>query len=250
MLLIFWDYDGTLVETETVYRDSLESFFEKNNYLIRKIPDKYFYKNISGKHPEEFLDGLKTDGFIKSDADIDPNETKKYYTKYFKELENGKIKITKDIDMVIDDLSANKNVIMCITSSSFIHDFKIKRDNVNNKILNSNFDIEKNIYMCGSIEGCNFKPAPDIFIYALNDLTKKHKLKLGKNDTILVIEDSPTGCKAGNAFKDIYDNKINVEVIWYLSGSHIDTDNELVNSGACTIAKNAKELNKIIKSFL
>lgn len=242
MLIIFWDYDGTLVNTEVTYKKSLESFFETNNYALKKLDDEYFFKNITGKHPEEFLEKLEKSGYIKQNLNIDPMEIKKYYTFYFNNLKKGQIQITKNIDSVIDDLSKNNNVIMCITSSSYIHDFTIKYKNVENKILNKNFDVDKNVYLCGSINGCKFKPEPDIFIYAFHDLTEKYKLKLTLDDKLIIVEDSATGCKAGKQFKNIYKDKINIEVIGYLGGAIMDSSQILIDSGADIIIKNAKEL--------
>ncbi len=250
MIIIFWDYDGTLVNTEVTYKQSLESFFEINGYSLKKLDNEYFFKNIAGKHPEEFLEKLEKNGYIKPNLNIDPMEIKKYYTLYFDNLEKGQIQITKGIDRVIDSLSKNDNVIMCITSSSYIHDFTIKYTNVENEILDKNFNVDKNVYLCGSINGCRFKPEPDVFIYAFHDITEKYKLKPTPNDKIIIVEDSATGCKAGKQFKNICKDKINIEVIGYLGGAVMDNSKVLIDSGADIIIKDAKELSEHLKTLI
>jgi len=244
MIIIFWDYDGTLVDTETVYKRSLEAFFETNNYILKDIDDGYFYKNIAGNHPETFLKLLERDGYIKPNLNINPMEIKEHYTKYFANLDIGEIKITDGIDFVIDSLSKNDKVVMCITSSSYTRDFTIKHKNVANRVLNTNFSIDKNVYLCGSIEGCKFKPEPDLFVFALNDIINRYNLQLSDKDKVIVLEDSITGCKAGKQFKNLYGDKINISVIGYLGGAKLDNSKVLLNSGADIIIKNSSELLK------
>ena len=247
MIIVFWDYDGTLVDTEIIYKDSLISFFDKNNYTLKKLDNYYFFKNISGRHPEEFLQNLKEDGYIKQDVNIDPIKVKEYYTEYFKKLDVGEIKITNNIDTVIKKLMNNKDVIMCITSSSYNHDFLIKHSNITNKTLKEYFKIGKNVYLCGEIKNCNFKPSPDIFEYAFNDIIKKYNLNISKNDNLFIIEDSTAGCKAGYKFKNIFKNKINITIIGYDIIQVLDNSDKLLQSGADVVAKNSSDLLRYIK---
>jgi len=244
MKIVFWDYDGTLVNTELLYKQSIEKYFKNNNYLLKNISNEYFFEFISGKHPEDFISQLKKDSFIKN-VDIDSKEVKKYYTEYFKNLKQGEIKIVTNIDFVIEKLSKLNSIIMCITSSSFIHDFKIKNDNVNNEILNKNFSLNKNVYLCGSIKNCHFKPAPDIFIYAFNDIVKKYKLNLTKNDELFIVEDSTAGFCAGSSFKKIINDKIKIKIIG-INISQYKENNELINNGADIVVNNTKDIIKII----
>lgn len=242
MIIIFWDYDGTLVNSEILYKKSIESYLKEKNYLLKNISDEYFFKNISGSHPEDFLKKLENDEYIKKNASIEPVEIKNYYTYYFSKLNLGEIKITDGIDSTIEKLSKDKNIVMAITSSSYTKDFSIKHKNVNNPILNSVFKIDKNVYLCGSIENCGFKPEPDIFLYALDDIVKKNNLTISSNDKVFIVEDSISGCKAAKAFKEKVSNKIRVEIIGYLGGTIIDNTKKLLDSGADIVLKNAVEL--------
>lgn len=249
MLIVFWDYDGTLVNTEPIYKDSLNAFFEEKKYELKPITDEYFFKNIAGRHPEEFLEKLTNDGYIKKNLHIEPMDIKKYYTKYFDELKKGEIKITKDIDKVIEKLSEDKNIIMCITSSSYAHDFNIKHSNIANSTLKNIFNLNKNVYLCGEIEGCRFKPQSDIFEFAFKDIVNKYNLHFKQNDNIFIIEDSIAGCKAGHAFKEKFADKANVVVIGYLSAAVLDNSSNLIQNGADITIKTAEELFEYIKSF-
>ena len=249
MIVIFWDYDGTLVDTETVYKNSLISFFGEKNYWLKNLTDEYFYKNIAGRHPEEFLSKLENDGFIKKNLNIDPFEVKKYYTKYFSELKKNEIKITKNIDKAIKKLSENKNILMCITSSSYKKDFNIKHSNINSEILQNLFKTEENVYLCGDIENCRFKPQPDIFEYAFKDLSQKYNITAENCKNLFIIEDSIAGCKAGHQFKEEEINLFSTTVIGYLGASVLDNSEALIENGADIIIKNAENLYKYLKSF-
>ncbi|HSQ97495.1 MAG TPA: HAD family phosphatase [Rickettsiales bacterium] len=247
MKIIFWDYDGIIVNTEPFYKKSIEEYFKEKNLLLKDISEEYFFEHISGKHPEDFVLKLKIDGFIKNNIDVNCQDVKTYYSNYFKNLKKGEIKVIENIDNIIEKLSKLDNLIMCITSSSFIHDFEIKNRNIDNEILNKNFAINKNIYLCGSIINCKFKPFPDIFNYALNDIIKKHKLNLTEKDELFIIEDSVAGCCAGLAFKKNI-NKLQIKIIGVNINPYINAKN-LIESGADIVLNNADDIYSIIMQY-
>lgn len=249
--IIFWDYDGTLIDSEIIYKNSLISFLKEKHLELKEIDDEFFYKNIAGHHPESFLLKLEKNGFIKNCKTINPNEIREYYTYYFSLLENGKIKVIDNIDKIIAKLAQYKDIYMYITSSSLRNDFITKNSIVNNKILNSYFDIDKNVYLCGSIDKCNFKPSPDVFNYAFNDIINKNDFVLDKDDKLFIIEDSKAGCIAGKDFKIKYCEKINISIIGYIAGMKLDTYkkeycDKLINSGADYVAKTSDDILKFI----
>lgn len=243
MKIIFWDYDGTLVDTEIWYKNSIIAYFKEKNILLKNITNDYFFKNISGKHPEYFIDKLKQDGYITKSSMININEIKKYYTDFFKKLKIGDIKIIDNIDKIVEKLSKKDDIIMCITSSSYLHDFKIKSDSANSEILNKLFKIGENIYLCGNIENCKFKPEPDIYLYALNDIKNKYNLHLTKNDKLFIVEDSNAGCLAGLSFKNKM-KEIDTKIIKLISNKLISKTNDIK---ADFVVKNTNELLDIIK---
>ena len=102
--------------------------------------------------------------------------------------------------------------------------------------------IGENIYLCGNIENCKFKPEPDVYLYALNDIKNKYNLHLTKNDKLFVVEDSSTGCIAAISFKNQVKD-IDVKVIRFTSNHLVDTtDFEKTDF----IAKNSNELFNIL----
>ena len=245
MKLIFWDYDGTIVNTEVVYRQSLISFFQSNNLLNKEITKECFYKYIAGKHPEEFVSILQKDGYVK-DVDINLNDIKDYYRYYFNHLKYKEIQIVDGLDILIKKLSEQKNTIMSIVSSSWLIDYNIKSKNANNKILNNIFDINKNIYLAGEIENCRFKPEPDCYIYAFKDVIDKNNISIQKEDEVFIVEDSIAGCQAGASFKALNKDKINITIIGFLGGTEIDNSKILLSNCADIIAHNTQELERII----
>ena len=46
MKIIFWDYDGTLVDTEMWYKKSIIAYFKENDILLKDITNDYFFKNM------------------------------------------------------------------------------------------------------------------------------------------------------------------------------------------------------------
>ena len=90
---------------------------------------------------------------------------------------------------IIKKLVEFDDIIMCITSSSFKNDFIIKSNIVNNEILNSYFNIDKNVYMAGDVGNKKLKPDPNVFLYAYKDVLLKNNLK--DSDNILVMGVSP-----------------------------------------------------------
>lgn len=249
--IIFWDYDGTLVDTETIYKRSIISFLKENKLLLKDIEDEFFYKYIAGHHPGAFIAKLKEYEIIANLEDINAFNIGEYYNTFFSNLKPGDIKIIDNIDKIIEKLMKFDDIIMCITSSSFKNDFMIKSNNINNKILNSCFNINKNVYLCNTTKGILCKPNPDIFNYAFNNIKKQYNLNTTQNDQLFIIEDSEAGCKAGKSFKIENGDKINVKIVGFTAGMKVDNykqeyKNKLLSVGADTIIDETESLFKFI----
>lgn len=249
--IVFWDYDGTLIDSEIIYKDSLNAFLKENKFGLKEIDDGFFYKCISGHHPEEFLLDLEKQGFVKNSESINPEDTRKYYNDFFANLKEGELKIVDNIDKTIDKLSRYKDIFMCITSSSFRNGFMIKSSRAKNNILNKYFNVDKNVYLCGSLSNCRFKPFPDVFIYAFKDILNKNNIKLKDGDKLFIVEDSKAGCEAGKSFKQEYGNIIDIKIIGYTASMRFkeyktEYTKKLINAGADIIAKTSEEIFKII----
>ena len=85
--IVFWDYDGTLIDSEIIYKDSLNAFLKENKFGLKEIDNGFFYKYISGHHPEEFLLDLEEQGFVKNSESINPEDTRKYYNDFFNDFD-------------------------------------------------------------------------------------------------------------------------------------------------------------------
>ena len=249
--IVFWDYDGTLIDSEIIYKDSLNAFLKENKFGLKEIDDGFFYKCISGHHPEEFLLDLEKQGFVKNSESINPNNVREYYNNFFANLNKRELKVVDNIDKIINKLSSYKDIFMCITSSSLKKDFIIKNSNVENDILNKYFNVDKNVYLCGQLSNCRFKPFPDVFIYAFKDIVNKNNIKLKYGDKLFIVEDSKAGCEAGKSFKQEYGNIIDIRIIGYTASMRFkeyktEYTKKLINAGADIIAKTSEEIFKII----
>lgn len=249
--IVFWDYDGTLVDTETAYKHSLIYFLNEKKLALKPLDDNFFYKFISGNHPEGFLNEMEKQGYIANANDISSDDIRIYYDKYFASLKKGDVKVIDNVDNIIGEIAKQKDIFMCITTSSYPKGFEIKNSKVNSPILDSIFKLDKNIYLCGAISDCKFKPSPDIYFYAFQDIVKKNNLQPTENDTLFIVEDSKTGCIASNNFKNTINSKINVKIIGYTAGMQYEPYkqeyiNKLIDAGADLIANNSKDLLKFI----
>ena len=144
---------------------------------------------------------------------------------------------------------------MVIATSAIKEDFILKCKAVNNPIIN-----KMNGYSCHELQNSykylnidkyqvKNKPNPAIFIYSLENML----IKNNNISKILIIEDSSTGCKAGENFVNedfIRNNNYIVRVIGYTAGDHKPDGNTLLNSGADIIINNAEMLLKYIDNFM
>lgn len=262
MLLIIWDFDGTLANSEKKFKSIVDNFLrEKIINLVTngdKFTEEFYYKNCAGKkYTDTFkvmgehgiIDYSKIDGEILDDFLDFANES-------FKTVLPSEISITKGMDVLLEKLSKNENIAMLIATSAIKHDFMLKCKAVNNPVVNA-----MDGYSCHELaddyEYLNLdkyevknKPNPAIFLYAL----EKELEKGGDIDRVLVIEDSSSGCKAGRNFADEEClgkilPKANVKVIGYTAGDHRPNPNTLLDSGADVIIENAEDLFDFIEKF-
>ena len=87
--------------SEIIYKDSLNAFLKENKFGLKEIDDGFFYKCISGHHPEEFLLDLEKQGFVKNSESINPNNVREYYNNFFANL--NKRELTTLATMVYGD---------------------------------------------------------------------------------------------------------------------------------------------------
>ena len=169
---IISDFDGTLVDSESVYNKSLYITSEKMN-VLKNIN----FESMSGLQTNDIFNILKKEGhYIPSNFFIETE-------KIFYELLDTQLNV---FDGVMETLEKLKNLDIVIASNSNI-DY-VKR-------ISNNKDISKYIkdYSCHN-EQLKAKPNPDLFLYAF-DLLKKYNNNLSKDD-VLIFEDSLAGVEA------------------------------------------------------
>lgn len=169
---IIFDFDGTLVDSESIYTKSLIAVADKMNIL--KDVD---FESMAGMQTNDMRNILKKEGHYVPDNFFDDTE------KYFYKLLETDLNL---FDGVIETLERFKSLNVVIASNSNIKYVK-KYSDIKG--------ISKYIkdYSCFN-EKLKAKPEPDLFLHAF-ELLKNYNNDLKKND-VLIFEDSLTGIEA------------------------------------------------------
>lgn len=261
MLLIIWDFDGTIANSERKFKNTLHDFleYEFNDCVIdlSLFTDDLYFKNCAGKKYTEMfrvLDELKVIDMTKvKENDLD--NFLEYVTNCYKLMKTNDIVFTDGMGELIEKLDTNSSISMLIATSAHMQDFIQKRRALNNPIVN-----KMEAYSCCDLmdDYCHLneetykiknKPNPAVFVYALEEVLKKHS----DINKAIVIEDSSSGCEAGRNFKNysfVKEKLDKIKVIGYTAGEHKPSGELLLKHGADEIAKNTKELLNIINNLL
>lgn len=239
MLIICWDYDGTLISSERVYKNIFENYLKNVGAVLKDIKDENYFSQYAGKHPFNVLEQLKNDGYVNKDIIMDVEKLNIIFQKELKK--NDDLLLTNGILNVLENVNSCNNVVMAIVTSTYIKDFLAKYNSPSVSILKKYFQIHNNIYICSDIGNKEVKPSPNGYLCAFNDIMKKHQSKSG-NDYMVMIEDSISGCKSGSAAKKELKNEINSEVIGYLCKNKSLTTENLKEAGADIVIKTSAEL--------
>ena len=263
MLLILWDFDGTLANSERKFYLIFKKYIkEKIPYSIiniDKFTDEFYYKNCAGK---KFYEDFKILGnaeiidYSRINQNI-LNDFLNFLTIKLKNIKDGEITFTKGMEELLLKLSKEKNIKMVIDTNSRKSDFLLKSKSLKNDIINEIIN-NNNVYAAPELSKeykyLNLekykniaKPNPAIFIYAVEDLLNQSV----KIDNIIIVEDSPSAVKGGKNFveSDYAQNKFkNIKIVGYTAGEHKPDGNALLENGADVIIDNADDLyNYIIK---
>lgn len=253
MLYLFWDYDETMVDTEHFYAQATLDFFKKNEYWCndKEMSHETYIKKFGGLAFAPILSGLQDGGYIKNSSISIQQEMSDYYGQFFQNLSNNSLELTDHMLNMLNIFNKNSKINMSIVSSTNTRDFIRKMQLVKDKSLDNFFSLDKNVYLCTEFYGCRFKPAPDIYKIALDETLKRNNLSLNKNnDTILIVEDSATGCMAGAGFKDIVKDLINVDIVGYRVTKFPANPNDLLEAGANKIINSSDELIKYLSKII
>lgn len=240
MLIICWDFDGTLVSSEIIYKNIFSKYLNKNNYSVNLHFAKY-----GGKHPSNVLEDLKEEGLIDKNLELNENIINSDFKKF---LDKDGLLLTDGIVKILNDLKSFKNILMAIVTSTNKKDFELKYNNSSVSVLKEYFNIDKNIYICGEVGNKELKPSANGYLYAVNDIIMKNNINSEKN-ILITIEDSISGCKSALNAKNILKDKIDTIIIGYpIANPYID-EIELKNSGADFVFRDSNELLKFLKKL-
>ncbi|WP_297203703.1 HAD family phosphatase [uncultured Brachyspira sp.] len=169
---IIFDFDGTLVNSESIYTKSLIETAGRMNVL--KDVD---FESMAGMQTNDIWNILKNKGYYVPDNFF--SETEKYFHKLLETDLNV-------FDGVMETLERFKDLDMVIASNSNINYVK-KYSDIKG--------ISKYIkgYSCFN-DKLKAKPEPDLFLYAF-ELLKEYNNNLKKDD-VIIFEDSLAGIEA------------------------------------------------------
>lgn len=213
---ILFDCDGVLIDTEIV---AAHRFVGRMNDLgIQDLSVDYYLTHHTGSTFMQVLDKyLSATHTLEEQRDI--------MLAVEQEVADNVVAIS-GVDEMLKQVSVPKSIV----SNSFV---QTVRDAVKK--------VEISHYFTGNIFSselvANPKPAPDVYILALE--------KLGLHpDQLLVVEDSLTGARAAM--------QAGLEVIGFVGASHIlpGHDSRLQNLGVTTIARDMNDLGVILHERL
>lgn len=163
------DYDGLLLDTEKLYFQTWASLLNDEGTEICK-------KNHEGLHEEQVYDLVKN--YLKTQlplAEISKNRQEKFDEM----VRQGNLSLLPGVQLMLSKLEARAPLSIVSNSTLDIVEHGLEATGINKYFFNK-------YCMC---EGKKRKPAPDIYLEALHDLT------LNKKD-VLAIEDSKSGITA------------------------------------------------------
>ena len=265
MLLIFWDFDGTIANSERKFYLILRKFIEEqiaNTIIdIKKFTPEFYFKNCAGKKYYEDFKILGNAGIIdysKISENI-LNNFLNFAAVEFNNVKEGEITFTKDMDKLLLKLSKEKKIKMVIDTNARKSDFLLKckslKNDIINEIINNNnsysaTELTRDFKYLNLEKFKNMaKPNPALFIYAVEDLLKQ-KIEI---NNIIIVEDSPSAVKGGKNFveSDYAKNKFkNIKIVGYTAGEHKPDGNILLENGADIIINSADDLYNYIKKFI
>lgn len=245
MLIVCWDFDGTLVSSEIIYKDIFSKYLKDIKHGSSSISTSPCFAKYGGKHPFNVLEDLKEEGFIDKNLRLDSSDIR---TDFKKSIDSNGLLLTDGIIETLDELNNFKNVLMAIVTSTNKNDFELKYNSPSINALKKYFDIGKNIYICGEVGNRELKPSPNGYLYAFDDIIKRNNLVSEKN-ILIAIEDSVSGCKSAYGAKEILKNKAETIIIGYpIANPYID-DIELKKSGADFVFRSPNLLLNFLKEL-
>lgn len=171
MFGVFWDCDGTIMDTERLYAYAWQAHLEKYNFFISEEEIRQFVG----------VDDRIVHSFYAEQVNLENFETTmQELGKIIETSLNEKI-IYEDAKILLNELT-NKQVLQACVSAS---PYKLLVKKLKEVDIEDDFK-----YIIGGDMVSRNKPYPDIYNKAISEL--------GTNKN-LIIEDSPTGISSGKA---------------------------------------------------
>jgi len=219
MKLIIFDCDGVLVDSEALLVDIEMTFLNKHGLEF-----------TTGAYIDQFMGIPMNDWLKKASAMLVERRGEALPEDFFKPLE---MLITRKIESELQAVAGALDVIRsietpkCVASSSSITGLKSKLVNTGLFELFSPYIYSTQLVTHG-------KPAPDLFLYAAQQLNAQPA-------HCVVVEDSANGVLAGK--------RAGMHVIGFTGGGHCPEDHAsaLLAKGADAIAADFSELSSLLK---
>lgn len=246
MLIICWDYDGTLVSSELVYKNIFMNYLASIGAVKCNITDEYYFKQYSGRHPVTVVKDLQLNGYVDSNIELSVEKWDKIFQDEIRSEDD--LILSKNIINILSTLSSHDNIYMAIATSTHKNDYEIKSNCKSVAELKKFFDLDKNVYMAGEVGNKKLKPDPNVYLYAYNDIVTKNNVK-NQNNTLVMIEDSESGCRSASETKKILTeqyNNIKAYVIGYLATNKFASGDSLANNGTNFIIYKPEDLEKLL----
>lgn len=247
MLIICWDYDGTLVSSELIYKNIFSNYLKKIGVVLKDIEDPNYFSKYAGKHPFNVLEQLKVDGYVDKDIIIDIEKLNLIFQRELKT--NNDLLLTNGIINVLENINQHSCVVMAIVTSTCKDDFEAKYNSPSVSILKKYFQNNKNIYICSEVGTKETKPSANGYLFAYNNIIARYKNIKNQKNYLVMIEDSVSGCKSASSAKKSLKGVIDAEVIGYLCKNKSMTAETLRESGADIVIKTSKNLQEYLESL-
>ncbi len=217
---IIWDFDGVIADSERLWVENKRNIL-KDMYGIDWDSETAF------KHMGGLSDTTRKERFAQMGLNIGEDFWVKAVAVDIESMKNGEMKLTPGVL----DIIKNHNGHQCIATGGTPEKTVIKIESVElGKYFNDNIIFTAAMVAKG-------KPAPDLFLHAMEEMG-------WKKDECLVIEDSIAGMQAGIAS--------GIKTIAYIGNCHLDKDKyiqEIKNIGDIAIFDDMKSLNEYINSL-
>lgn len=212
-----WDFDGCLVDSETL---ACQAFAELATEAGFPITTEIFVDRFTGKSLREILHIIDEEAGLNLSHAFPAERLRQKREALFE-------RSLRPIPGVLEFLDGHSHLPMCIASGS-------EPERIQHSLQVTGLAKYFPQHVFSSSQVGQGKPAPDIFIYAA------HQLGVEPKDC-LVIEDSIAGVTAGV--------RAGATVYGFLGGSHIgpNHDQKLRAAGAYALFNNMRELPEIIK---